>query len=40
MGCGLSSKWFEAGGGGENVVGAAEGFVETLSTITATGMHH
>lgn len=39
MGCGMPSKWFEAGGGGENEVGTAEGFGETLSNITATGMH-
>lgn len=38
MGCGLPSKWFEAEGGGENVVGTAEGFGETLSNMTATGM--
>lgn len=40
MGCGLPSKWFEAEGGGEKVVGAAGGFGETLSNMTVTGIYH
>lgn len=39
MGCGLPSKWFEAEGGGENGVGAAEAFGETPSNTTAAGTY-
>lgn len=38
-GCGLPSKWFEAEGGGEKVIGVAEGFGETLPNTTASGTY-